>query len=109
MPRLFISAALIALMFTPLISGVVNAEDQGQYMGYYAYQQPLQHAPSNLPSPASYPGYAANYGGPPVAPPSAPPRPGGVRGHPRGVWPWPAIRRRWGGGARCRAAWGRRA
>lgn len=59
MPRLYASAALIAMTFTPLIAGVVHAGDPGQYMGYNAYPQPLPYAPPAGPSVTTYPGYAA--------------------------------------------------
>ena len=69
MPRLMISAALIAITFTPLISGVVHADDPGQYMGYNAYPQPQQYAPPVGPSITTYPGYASYADGmPPVYP-----------------------------------------
>ena len=46
MPRLVHSAACIAMTFTPLFAGLVHAGDPGQYMGYHAFQQPLQSGPA---------------------------------------------------------------
>ena len=45
MPRVLLWAMMIALMFSTCGAAVVTAGDPGQYMGYYAYPQPMMRGP----------------------------------------------------------------
>lgn len=63
MPRMFSIAALISVAVTSICVSPLQAQDPGQYMGYYAYPQPMRgpYPPSGA-FPVSNMGYTGGHG-----------------------------------------------